>query len=241
MPSRIVLAHGFTQTARSWATVQRLLADRGYPDAVAVDLAGHGDATDLAHDLVQSGDHLVAAGGIGTYVGYSMGGRIALHAALAHPDAVQRLVLISTTAGIEDDDERSAREEADRELAGRIETIGVRQFVDEWLASPLFAHLDAHEAQRDDRLRNSPAGLASSLRLAGTGTQRPLWGRLAEIAIPVLVVVGERDAKFRWIGERLRDELPHGDLRVIAGAGHSVHLEQPQSTVDALCDWLTTA
>lgn len=239
MTTRIVLAHGFTQTARSWTTFRRLLADRGYPDTVAVDMPGHGEATELAHDLVQSAAHLVATGGSGTYIGYSMGGRVALHAALEHPAAVHRLVLISATAGIDDDDERAAREAADHELAGRIESIGVRQFVDEWLGSPLFAHLGEHEAQRDDRLRNTATGLATSLRMAGTGTQRPLWGRLAEIDVPALVVVGERDAKYRRLGERLRDGLPHGELRVIQGAGHSAHLEQPRSTADAVCDWLT--
>lgn len=238
MTARLVLAHGFTQTARSWSIIQGLLTARGITDTIAVDLPGHGDATDVECDLVGSAEHLVGAGGTGTYVGYSMGGRVALHAALAHPNAVRRLVLIGATAGIDDSAERAAREAADRELAGRIESIGVQRFIDEWLTSPLFAGLDERTAQRSDRLRNTPAGLASSLRLAGTGTQHPLWSRLGEITIPVLVMAGEHDDKFRHIGERLGDGLPAAQLRIIAGAGHSVHLEQPEATVDVLCDWL---
>ena len=95
------------------------------------------------------------AGGTGTYVGYSMGGRVSLHAALAHPDAVERLVLIGATAGIDDPDERAARREADDRLADHIEAVGVPAFIDEWLANPLFAGLTEATALRSDRLRNT--------------------------------------------------------------------------------------
>ncbi len=99
-----MLAHGFTQTGRSWDTVARLIADRVTDaDIVAVDMPGHGSAADVRADLWQSADRLTQLGGPATYVGYSMGGRVALHAALAHPAVVERLVLIGATAGIDDD------------------------------------------------------------------------------------------------------------------------------------------
>ena len=236
---RLVLAHGFTQTSRSWAEVEARVADRRpHLELVALDLAGHGDAAGLRHDLVQAADDLVARGGAGTHVGYSMGGRIALHAALAHPDAVRRLVLIGATAGIDDEAGRAERRRHDQELADRVVRLSIAAFVDEWLAQPLFAGLTDDTAQRDDRLRNTPAGLASSLRLCGTGTQRPLWGRLGELTCPTLVLVGERDDKFRAIGERLADAIPDARLAVVADAGHSVHLEQPDATVDELLAFL---
>ena len=237
---RLVLAHGFTQTARSWATVEGLL-DARLPDIemVPVDLPGHGDAPPPADaDLWASADRLVAEGGTGTYVGYSMGGRVALHAALAHPDAVERLVLIGATAGIDDPDERAARRAADERLADHIEAVGVPSFVDEWLTNPLFAGLDDTTSMRADRLRNTAAGLAASLRATGTGTQTPLWERLGEIERPVLVLVGAHDTKFTDLGHRLVDALPRADLVVIPGAGHSVHLEQPDATVSAIAAWL---
>lgn len=238
MTSRLVFAHGFTQTSRSWDDLRGRLARAGITDTVAVDLPGHGSAATIARDLWGCADHLVDTGGPGVYVGYSMGGRIALHAALAHPTAVERLVLIGATAGIDDDGERASRRDADEALAERIAAIGVTRFVDEWLASPLFAGLDEPGAQREDRRRNSASGLASSLRLAGTGTQDPLWDRLHEVEQPVLVVVGAHDDKFRRIGERMVDGLPHATLRVVDGAGHSVHLERPVATAAALVDWL---
>ncbi|MGA9276494.1 alpha/beta fold hydrolase [Ilumatobacter sp.] len=236
MTDRAVLAHGFTQTARSWVHMQQLLAPD--LDSVAVDLPGHGIAADLATDLWGAADHLVQHGGTGAYVGYSMGGRIALHAALAHADDVHRLVLIGATAGIDDAYERAVRRANDERLADRIEDIGVDPFLDEWLANPLFARLDERSAQRDDRRRNTPTGLASSLRTCGTGTQGPLWGRLSQVRCPTLVLVGEFDPKFTALGERLVDGIDDSRMIVITGSGHSVHLEAPELTAEAIADFL---
>ncbi len=233
---RLVLAHGFTQTARSWDAFREVLGKRSPSvELFAVDLPGHGDAPPPADsDLWASARRLVEAGGVGTYVGYSMGGRVALHAALAHPAAVERLVLIGATAGIDDPAERAARRRADDRLADHIEEVGVATFIDEWLANPLFAGLTEQTALRSDRLRNEASGLAASLRATGTGTQTPLWDRLREIECPVLVLVGERDAKFTELGRRLVDAIADAELVVVPKAGHSVHLEQPDVTADAI-------
>jgi 2-succinyl-6-hydroxy-2,4-cyclohexadiene-1-carboxylate synthase len=237
-PHNVVLAHGFTQTGRSWSRFESLLAQR-LPTVRthAVDLPGHGSSSELRCDLWSCADHLTTKGGRAIYVGYSLGGRIGLHAALAHPDLVQASVLIGATAGIDSADERRNRRDSDNELADRIETIGVTSFIDEWLAKPLFAGLTPETAQRAGRLRNTAEGLASSLRLAGTGTQQPLWERLAEIQIPVLVIAGENDKKFRTIGERLAELLPLSALEIIRGTGHPVHLEQPAATAIAIANW----
>ncbi len=237
---RIALAHGFTQTARSWDIVVPALRQH-LGDAVelaAVDLPGHGTAGDVRAELWGCADHLVAHGGEAVYVGYSMGGRVALHAALAHPTAVQALVLIGATPGIDDEAERFARRSADRDLAARIAEIGVDAFIDEWLSLPLFAGLTDDAAMRDDRRRNRADNLASSLLLAGTGTQSPLWPRLGDIAAPTLVIVGEHDEKFTEIGERMCAGLPAAELVTIDGAGHSAHLEQPDRTAAAIGEWI---
>jgi len=235
MTRRAVFAHGFAQTSRSW---DRIIGQLAGLDAIAVDLPGHGHAHEVVADLWGTADHLVRSGGRGAYVGYSMGGRVALHAAIAHPDVVERLALIGATAGIDDDGERAARRAADERLAERIEAVGVETFVDEWLTNPLFAGLDAESAMRDDRLRNTVAGLASSLRTCGTGTQQPLWERLVDIVCPTLVIVGERDTKFRALGQRLVDGIADSELVVIPDSGHSVHLEQPEATTAVLADFV---
>jgi 2-succinyl-6-hydroxy-2,4-cyclohexadiene-1-carboxylate synthase len=235
---RIVLAHGFTQTARSWSHFERLL-DHSLPgiETLAVDMPGHGAATELRGDLWASAEYLVDQGGRDTYVGYSMGGRVALHAALAQPGRVEALVLIGATAGLDSASARQQRRDADELLAARIELIGVSSFIDEWLVNPLFAGLGDDQALRADRLRNTAEGLAASLRSTGTGTQEPLWDRLTEIDIPVLVMAGENDEKFRAIGQRLADGLPRSTFEIIHDAGHSVHLEQPTITAQVLSDW----
>lgn len=236
---RFVLAHGFTQTARSWDVVADLLtAERPEADIVAVDLPGHGDAPPPSDDdLWASARRLVDTGGVGAYVGYSMGGRVALHAALAHPDAVERLVLIGATAGIDDPADRTARRRADERLAEHILEIGVDAFIDEWLTNELFAGLTDATAQRTDRLRNAAAGLAASLRSTGTGTQEPLWDRLPEIDIPVLLLAGADDHKFTALAERMAAALPQATVVTIPHAGHSVHLEQPVATAREIVDF----
>ena len=232
---RLVLVHGFTQTRRSWDPILPALAPH---DVVALDAPGHGDAADVQLDLSDGGSWLARTGGAGTYIGYSMGGRFCLHAALEEPAVVRALVLVSATGGIDDDVERAARRASDDALADRIERIGVPAFVGEWLAQPLFAGLEAARRDVDDRLRNTSAGLASSLRLAGTGTQAPLWDRLATLPTPTLVIAGANDAKFVALGERLATTIPDAELAVIEGAGHTVHLEQPERFLAALLPWL---
>ncbi|MGD9702523.1 MAG: alpha/beta fold hydrolase [Acidimicrobiia bacterium] len=223
---RLVLVHGFTQTGRSWSSVAAQLTDRY--EVVLVDAPGHGGSSDIAVGLQEGAALLGATGGRATYVGYSMGGRLALHLALAQPDVVERLVLLGATAGIEDPAEREARRRADDELAASIERDGVPVFLERWLQNPLFARLPEDAAALADRRRNTPAGLASSLRLAGTGTQESLWGRLASLAMPVLVLAGEHDAKFRILGERIASAIgTNARFEVVPDAGHAAHLERP--------------
>jgi 2-succinyl-6-hydroxy-2,4-cyclohexadiene-1-carboxylate synthase len=182
------------------------------------------------------------------WAGYSMGGRTALHVALAHPDQVEGLVLISATAGIAPPGEREARRSADEALAARIEREGTEVFLDFWLAQPLFATLPPGDAGRDERLANTPDGLASSLRLAGTGCQEPLWDRLAELrerALPVLLIAGELDAKYCDQAARMAEAIgPSARALIVSGAGHACHLEQPKvvsAAISALADELGPA
>jgi 2-succinyl-6-hydroxy-2,4-cyclohexadiene-1-carboxylate synthase len=234
---RIVALHGFTQTSACWAPIDADLAQDH--ELVLVDAPGHGASTPVDADLTSGGLALVEAGGPGTYVGYSMGGRFALHAALARPDSVERLVLISATAGIDDPDDRADRRRADEGQADRILAIGVPGFVDEWLAQPLFAGLSQEAAHRRARLANTAEGLASSLRRAGTGTQEPLWSRLGELTMPVLVVAGADDAKYAALAERLvRGIGPSASLAILPAAGHTAHLEQPDAFLHHLRAWL---
>jgi 2-succinyl-6-hydroxy-2,4-cyclohexadiene-1-carboxylate synthase len=237
MPEDLVLLHGFTQTGASWDPVIRALGERYR--ARAPDLRGHGTAgdarpVDLSAVLTDLEAALPAAGAV--LAGYSMGGRVALHAALAFPERVRRLVLVGTSPGLADPAERAARQRDDAALADRIEAIGLEAFAREWGSQSLFAGQPpvVVAAARADRLRNTATGLAAALRGLGTGVVPPLWDRLGAVAQPVILVVGERDVKFRALAGRMAGALPAARVVVVHGAGHAAQLERPDAVARAI-------
>jgi 2-succinyl-6-hydroxy-2,4-cyclohexadiene-1-carboxylate synthase len=236
MPTELVLLHGFTQTGRSWAPVAAALGERYR--CFAPDLPGHGDASTRRPASFGAVTAYLAALKTERFVlcGYSMGGRLALHAALGLPSRVERLVLIGASPGIADPAERAARRTTDEVLADRIEAGGLEAFVDEWGELPLFASQPRGVAQaaREDRLRNTAEGLAAALCGMGTGVMEPLWERLGELSMPVTLVAGEHDEKFRAIAEQMARAIPHPSLIVVQGAGHAAHLERPGYVADIL-------
>ena len=221
-----MLAHGFTQTARSWGPFAELVgAGR---ELVRVDLPGHGGSSDVRADLVESGELLAQVASSGTVpfdlLGYSLGARVALHAALGAPVGLRRLVLIGGTAGIEDAARREQRRARDDALAEDVEA-DLDKFLARWVAAPMFAGL--RDPGLEERRRNTKEGLASSLRLAGAGTQAPSWQRLGELRAPVLAVAGAADVRFALAAARLARLAPNGVFSLVPGAGHAAHLEQP--------------
>lgn len=249
--SGVLLLHGFTGSADTWQGLARHLARRGLR-AVAVDLVGHArsDAPEDAErysfarctaDLLELADRL----GLGRFglVGYSLGGRVALHLALAAPRRVAALVLESCSPGIPDPEERALRRRRDEALADAIERDGLEAFVAYWEAQPLFATQARLPARtrarlRAQRLGHAPGGLARVLRGLGAGVQEPLWGRLGELGMPVLLVAGAEDTRYAAIARAMAEAIPRASLRVIPRAGHAVHLERPRLFCRAVADFL---
>lgn len=246
----LVLLHGFTGRSASWSRVGHDLAGRHR--LIAVDLIGHGASSaprdpsrygfehaldDLAEVIHQLGLPRAA------WLGYSMGGRLALGLALRHPNRVSSLVLESASPGIQDEGERLQRSAADESLARRIEEIGVEAFVGEWERLPMWESQrtlpdEVLHHQRDLRLRNSVTGLANSLRGMGQGAQPSYWDRLAEIQAPVLLIAGSRDRKYASLAGQMGIKIPDATLSVVPEAGHAVHLERPQQFTAAVRDFL---
>ena len=234
---RMVFVHGFTQSGRSWLPIAELFTDDH--EVVLIDAPGHGHSGNIRANLAHGADLLAATTGCAHYVGYSMGGRLCLHLALAYPELVRSLTLVGATAGIINHTERSTRLTADEALAVELEEGGVEAFVTKWLAQSLFATLPAAAAGLDDRLQNTTAGLASSLRMAGTGTQASLWSRVSEISVPTLVLAGAGDHKFSAIGHDLAAAIGNNArFESIVGAGHAAHLEQPNAVAVALREFV---
>jgi 2-succinyl-6-hydroxy-2,4-cyclohexadiene-1-carboxylate synthase len=236
MAPAIVLLHGFTHTGASWEPVAAALAERYR--ALAPDLRGHGSASDAVPVTLEAvlGDleALIPAGA--TLVGYSMGGRIALHAALRHPDRLARLVLIGASPGLADPGEREERRNADERLADELEAMSIEVLAERWARTPVLAgqRPEVLAAVHADRLRNTPGGLARALRGLGTGALPPLWDRLGELAVPTTLIAGERDEKFTALAEAMAASIADARVHVVAGAGHAAHLEAPAAVVQNL-------
>ncbi len=165
---------------------------------------------------------------------------MALHVATGTDLAVSRVVLIGATGGIEDAGQREHRRLSDDARADELEASGdVDRFLDQWLNGPMFDRLSSLNADdRSERRRNSAAGLASSLRLCGTGTQEPLWDRLSTIACPVLAMAGADDTRFASHALRMARLAPRGVASLVPGGGHAVHLAQPDQTWRIVDHWL---
>jgi 2-succinyl-6-hydroxy-2,4-cyclohexadiene-1-carboxylate synthase len=251
VPENLVLLHGFAGTRRTWdGVIERLVPERYTP--LAYDLPGHGDAVQALEDREPHAHPEsrrragITFGACVEYVlanspprftlcGYSLGGRMGLNVALAAPERVSRLVLVSSTAGIADETERAVRRAGDDAFAEDLETRSFAEFMDRWEAQPVFAEDPpaVHAAMRAEQQRNDPRALAAVLRGVGTGAMPPLWDRLAELQMPVTVLVGERDTKFHAPGRRLAELLPDCELQIVPG-GHRLPVEAPQAVADAL-------
>lgn len=234
----VVAVHGFAQNRSCLGLLGDELAARFR--LTAPDAPGHGGSARHAQaDVAAGADLLVATGGHAAYVGYSMGGRLCLQAAVDHPERVAALVLIGATPGIADDEERSTRRRSDAALAQRLETIGLEAFLQEWLDLPMFAGLPDPARFDHERRTNTVDGLAASLRRAGTGSMTPLWTRLHTLHLPVLCVTGALDERYGQIAVQMVAALgPTAEHRVIDGAGHAAHLERPEQTTEVVRDFL---
>lgn len=244
-----MLLHGFTGSSASWGVpLVEGLAGAGLTP-VLFDLPGHGSGageTDPSLFTLDAALGCVAAAGAwpADLVGYSMGGRLALHFAAAFPDRVRRLVLESSSPGLETEAERVERSAADAALAARIVAEGIEWFVEHWEARPL---LEAHSRldpatlarRRELRLRSHPRSLAAALLGLGTGSLPSLWDRLSEIATPTLLVVGALDRKFLDVADRMASAMPDAHVVVVPGVGHTVHLEAPGEWLDAVIGFLS--
>jgi 2-succinyl-6-hydroxy-2,4-cyclohexadiene-1-carboxylate synthase len=230
----VVALHGFTNTGRSWDAVARALGG----ELLAPDLRGHGAAAGARPVTVDVcvRDVLAAAPERFVLAGYSMGGRVALRVALRRPERVEALVLVGTTPGIADAVERGARAEEDEALARQIEKSSIEAFAERWARQPPFKGQapEVARAARADRLRNEPAGLAAALRGLGQGACEPLWARLGELRMPVTLVAGERDGKYRRVAERMAAAIPHAQVLAVPATRHAVHLEAPQIVAQAI-------
>lgn len=246
MGRTVVGLHGFTGAPAAWKAVAGALPAELEMRCPA--LLGHADGpadgAGFAAEVERLGDWLetVASGPHRPFLaGYSLGARLALALAIERPRAICGLLLIGVHPGVEDPAERAARHQADERLAARLEREGLESFLDYWQGLPLFASqasagADVLAAQDRWRRSHCPVGLARALRQLGLAAMPNYGGRLGELDVPVRLMVGEHDAKFRQLATEMKNRLLHGTLEVVSGAGHNLILEQPSRVAAALVE-----
>ncbi len=243
---RVIGLHGFSGSGRDWDPLAASLGLSIEP----VDLLGHGSApapstaaSYRADSLIQ---HVLESSGrpeSAVWIGYSMGGRLALRLALEHSQVVRALILIGAQPGLKDPGERAERIAQDNALAGKIEKHGVAWFCDYWSKQPMIRSQESipssiRDAMKERKLANRVQGLAGALRGFGQGAVTPVWTRLHEISVPTLLLTGAGDSRYASIADRMAAAIPNAIHRSVVDAGHCAHLENLDGSARLIAEFL---
>jgi len=248
--STILFLHGFTGKSVDWKDVAEQVDERF--NKIALDLVGHGKSSSPAdiqyykiESMIDQIDHILSYLSLKKIIliGYSMGGRVALSFAIEKSDFIKGLILESTTAGIKSEKERTERKNSDDELAAYLEKNNFESFIDKWLDKEIFGTIRRFsnvkiKTIKEEKLKNSRAGLANSLRGFGTGNMDYLGDKLSELKMPVLLLSGQLDSKFTKLNAEMQKQIPNSKHVVVSNAGHNIHLEEQKKFVKAINKFL---
>lgn len=225
----VLFIPGFMQRGDAWRPVAELLPER-YPSRL-LDHAEHSFEGRLGEILASSASVLV---------GYSLGGRLALRAALRSPGSFSAIVLVGSTAGIEEGPLRVQRAEADEKLASWMEAMPIEDIVSLWERQPLFADQSDSlvEEQRPGRLSHDPRELALLIRTAGQGVLEPIWHDLRALELPLLAIAGARDDGYAAAAKRIASLAPNARAAVVENAGHAPQLQRPDEVASLIAGFL---
>ena len=220
---------GFMQRGDAWRPVAELLPER-YPSRL-LDHAEHSFEGRLRE---------ISGSGADVLVGYSLGGRLALRAALRTPETYRGVVLVGATAGLEEGPMRVQRAEADEKLASWMEAMPIEDIVALWERQPLFADQSELlvEEQRPGRLSHDPRSLALLLRTAGQGTLDPVWDELHTFELPLLAIAGARDDGYSAAAKRIASVAPNARAAIVEEAGHAPQLQRPAAVASLITEFL---
>ncbi|WP_175990592.1 2-succinyl-6-hydroxy-2,4-cyclohexadiene-1-carboxylate synthase [Bacillus sp. Marseille-Q1617] len=236
----LVFLHGFTGDSRTWDDITSRIGKTH--QCITIDIIGHGksecplDAERYSMDAVSRDiSNILNQLDIkrAAFIGYSMGGRLALHFSNLYPEYVSVLILESASPGLKTEEAQKERRERDLALADKIMQEGMEYFVNFWEEIPLFSTQkrlpgEVQETIRVQRLQQSPVGLSNSLKGMGTGAQPSWWDRLHELSFPVVLMIGELDHKFAAIAKEMEKHIPEVEVITFFDTGHAIHVEEPR-------------
>ncbi len=234
--------HGAVGMASDWRSFAKQLATNGIGSR-AVDLWRFLECcpltlTDFGKALNADAAGQVFRGNGRALIGYSMGGRMALHALLEEGHPWQAAVIVSAHAGLENESERAQRRATDADWASQALTGNWQQFFNAWNAQPTLGSAAIRDPQASSRLVQRRREVARSFVDWSLGAQEPLWDRLGKISIPVLWIAGENDAKFLNLAERAVSLMPSARLAIAPGAGHRAPWEADAWFAQTVSDFL---
>ena len=220
--------HGFLGQASDWDPFLEALGRMGFPEVRRPDLFSHPpDDRDLVQWGAAFAREVEAADPDPVVVGYSLGGRLALHACLARPGLWKAAVLVSAHPGLSNADERAARLEHDAAWARRFETEAWAPLMRAWNGQAVFGTRGPSLEQPEAAW--SRAALAGALRTWSLGAQKNLLSSLGSLSFPVLWLAGAQDHRFARLGAAAVQHLPAGTLHIVEGSAHRVPWEAPGS------------
>ena len=235
---KIFCIHGNFQTAKVWQPLEERMK-AGFSDLEMI-------TEDLCAKQFQSFDDWTedfcgrveaqANGEKSILLGYSLGGRLALHACLSRPELWKSAIVVGADPGLESEEEKKLQLDKDRNWAERLKREPLEKLVDEWDAQPVFGGIENQAPRNLGEM--DPDGLSHQFGVFSKGVQQNLVPKLAELKRPpVLFVSGEKDQKYLGIGERLAKSSSVINAQVIADTGHRVPWENPESFVQVLIDF----
>jgi 3-oxoadipate enol-lactonase len=240
----VVLMHGLADTHGLWRYVAPVLAER-YRVA-AIDHYAHGQSpmpageltTEKMADAVAALIEREGSGRPAVVIGLSMGGGVAQVLALARPELVLGLGLVSTSSEFKPDNrDRFLRraDKAEREgMAAVIEETVPRWFTPEWLATS--EGQAEYERTVATVMANPPERFAAASR---ANAERGWSNRLGEIRCPVLFVGGEHDPMgIHRVADIYREHLPNARIEIVPGVSHLIPIQKPEALNAILLDWL---
>lgn len=159
-------------------------------------------------------------------LGYSLGGRLALHALLENPAKWKAGIIISSHTGLQSEREKNARIHADTDWAKRFETESWESVVGEWNDQPVFGGIASPFIRQENQF--SRKHLGHLLRHCSCGYQDDLSVTLQNIQLPILWISGQLDIPYRTAAKALDFSHPLSRVEIVESAGHRVPWEQPE-------------